>query len=362
MIDDRLRSAAEDVREAVRALPGVPPPTRRPVRRWVLALGVAVASIVVVGLPLLLGPGVPSQVGPASAPTTAEPPVEPGPVVAPESFLVVSETTLGISRGEDTASFPGWEHLVAGAEGVAGVEVGPDGYIGYVGVITGTNTPGTVYQLDLVSGGLRELTGGLWPAVSPDGDALAVVVPTAVGGEVHPNSEDVLVIDLDAGTVHRISAPAVEPELIFLVRSLGWIDDRTLAFETVLEDGSEVWIVDVDADALTDGTRLEAPQGAAWARPAPKGGRLAVVEQTGGLDPAIDPTEFTLVEVDPSSGERLTVLTALPGRPYQLDFDPPGRHGLIVLEDGRGGFDLWHWDGLSLNGPLPVEGVLDAAW
>jgi hypothetical protein len=282
--------------------------------------------------------------------------------MAPDSFLVVSETTLGIFRGEQTASFPGWEDLVAGAEGVAGVEVGPNGAIGYVGVITGTNTPGTVYELDLLSGGLRYLTDGLWPAVSPGGDTLAVVVPTSAGGEVHPSSEDVLVIDLRAGTAHRISAPVVEPELIFLVRSLGWIDDDTLALETVLEDGSEVWVVDADAGALIDGTRLEAPEGVAWVRPAPKGGRLAVVEQAGGPDPAIDPTEFTLVEVDPWSGERLAVVTELPSRAHRLDFDPSGRHGLVILEDGRGGFDLWRWDGLTLDGPLPVEGVLDAAW
>lgn len=259
-------------------------------------------------------------------------------VQAPRTLAV--STGLGVSVVEAASGTVLIDHsdaLANRAVGVASMAVSPDGTTVYLAA--GINAYISEIHRVRTDGTTEMVAKGDDPAVSPDGDKLAYT-RAATNRARDPDAarkDELVVRDLTSGQERTWETAADgDPGLPAAVRSLSWgPQSQKLAFELVFEDGSEVRVLDTtQGDSVRDSHQLQAPDGTAYRLPTYRGRQrtLAVVQTRGGLDPDIDPQEFTIAEVDPATGEVLATLVDPAGMVGSLDFDATGQHLLFTTE------------------------------
>lgn len=315
-----------------------------------------------------------SRGAPTSGPITTEAPSgSEQRVEAPATAAVVtsSVSVVDADDGEVVARLD--SHRLSGrAIGFGEVAVHPDGDALYaVAVINAHRSE--IHRLDF-EGGSELVAIGADVAVSPDGRFIAYSQTTELQeGQGTARREDLVVQNLNTGTERKWeNAAPTDPELTADLGSLSWSSDsQSVAFHIRFEDGVEVRILDTNkGESVLDGHQVAPPDGSAFAWPAYRGttGALAMVEQQGGLDPAIAPERFAIVEVDDSTGDVRATL-AEPARPViGLDFDSTGQHLLVLTShhehDSTGvqPNDLLRWSGEGLEA-VPIENEpISAAW
>lgn len=280
----------------------------------------------------------------APAPSTS---LSPSP--SPSPSAVAPRVTAFVARADDRIV----EIDVASGAVLRTVVTAPGSHRTYVGVsrdhrrLAYSDRGCHVRVIDLATGKtVREVAGSV-PALSPDGDRVAVADCD------DSETSSVVVTDLATGTARRY-APAPNPtptpghldiDRLAAVSSLAWVNGRTIAVARMYESEEELLLLDVRDDRwLTDGDRTGAAVGAV----ATRGGPLVGDEEC--CYPEWDePTK--VVRVRASGGDPETLFTVAAG----ITSIAVGADGTILYTSGDA---LWRWNGgrprLLLRGAVAV--------
>lgn len=264
--------------------------------------------------------------------------------------------------------------------GLPAMSVSPDGTTLYMEVTRPTTTrdcrpPGSVTE-EIVAIALhgnkptRVVAQGRWPAVSPDGQFLAWATrstPTA------PNSCDptgITVRNLETGAERHWAYSATASQDGGLLSSLSWApDSRHLAFAW-LERTASIHVLDTRSSGpLSDSPTTPIPEDISWAGyDGATGDFLAVREPThsGG--------RYTIVALDPSSGETTREILDLRGTPSDgnaldkvadgIAASGSGRELLISETESPGGRNdsLYRWSARRPVERLVALDIVAAVW
>ena len=214
-----------------------------------------------------------------------------------------------------------------------------------------------IMRMDPGSPSIEHVLRGAFPVVSPDGRYLAYTSdPQCL------RQHNIHVRDLSDGTerIWHSELAGAQSDLIASVESMSWsADSNSIAIEVVLEDGTEVRIVDVATQGgeIFDQSRLDAPVGSMWSTPVfLSDGSLLVTESCCEL--SMSTHKLVQVDLNASVSE---VLADLGARPAVVSEHPTSNGWLLILMATPGGVSqLWSFDGKDLN--LITEGVDAAAW
>ena len=146
-------------------------------------------------------------------------------------------------------------------------------------------------------GGVRVVAQGRWPAVSPDGSALAYAAPLDSGGACG-DPTGVVVRDLATGAERRWSLPGAAAEADDYVAYLSWApDSRHLGFAE-FSTKTRVRVLDTKRrGALSDAPVTPLASDLSWAGYLGATGQFLVVQKPAGSD-----QQASIVAVDPTTG------------------------------------------------------------
>jgi WD40-like Beta Propeller Repeat len=364
-LDDRLRRAAQAVRERV-AEEVAPEPrlaaARRRSRPAVAA--VVVASVIVLGaVALTTTPGAPRRLA------TAPPPM-PSLIVAwanDGGLVVLSSDTGAVVRTLDSG--------VTVTRALPAITVAPDGSTVYYSRSRqphpGECSAGGVDEIARVSlaGSVPvSVAPGVYPTISPDGRYLAYTRNTT--NPCNTDHDELVVVNLQSGVPTTLRSTQPHGDLSFL----SWAPDSAHLGYYYSTDGHPApLLIDVTtATSLDQATPIRHAPDTNW------GGFLGTTGTSFGVIPnnAGHPTSTQVVQLDDTTGAILRSLFSLPGGldtsnaldgpEDALRADNTGRHvlalGLLPLGAPVEHGALYQWTEGDLSPHLLADGIDRALW